>query len=141
MNLCSWLCIWLYNLCADVVHLSFYLSWQALQHCHVVIIEKSTLAINWIKMSSLQSYQHINTHWMPPLREFFRSFRRNATDGDATAVSGGLGSNIPLPSTGEEAMHRLLACRGRDPYSILGNMFNFIISQHLYNILRLKLTS
>ncbi|XP_023727745.1 uncharacterized protein LOC111875610, partial [Cryptotermes secundus] len=32
----------------------------------------------------------------------------------------GLESNISLPSTGEEAMRRLLACKGKDPYSILG---------------------
>lgn len=31
-----------------------------------------------------------------------------------------LNSNIPLPATGEEAMKRLLACKGKDPYSILG---------------------
>ncbi|XP_064626997.1 uncharacterized protein LOC135487305 isoform X2 [Lineus longissimus] len=33
----------------------------------------------------------------------------------------GLEENIPLPSTGDEAMKRLLSCsRGKDPYSILG---------------------
>ncbi|XP_055885554.1 dnaJ homolog dnj-5-like [Biomphalaria glabrata] len=32
----------------------------------------------------------------------------------------GLEENITLPSTGEEAMKRLLACKGKDPYSILG---------------------
>ncbi|GBP10397.1 DnaJ homolog subfamily C member 14 [Eumeta japonica] len=31
-----------------------------------------------------------------------------------------LNANIPLPGTGEEAMKRLLACKGKDPYSILG---------------------
>ena len=28
----------------------------------------------------------------------------------------GLKENISLPTTGEEAMKRLLACRGKDPY-------------------------
>ncbi|CAH1773039.1 unnamed protein product [Owenia fusiformis] len=32
----------------------------------------------------------------------------------------GLEENIVLPSTGDEAMKRLLACKGKDPYSILG---------------------
>ncbi|BFZ16727.1 hypothetical protein BsWGS_19766 [Bradybaena similaris] len=32
----------------------------------------------------------------------------------------GLEENISLPATGEEAMKRLLACKGQDPYSILG---------------------
>lgn len=35
-------------------------------------------------------------------------------------IHGGLETNIALPSTGEEAMKRLLACKGKDPYSILG---------------------
>lgn len=32
----------------------------------------------------------------------------------------GLDENISLPATGDEAMQRLLACKGKDPYSILG---------------------
>lgn len=32
----------------------------------------------------------------------------------------GLDENIALPATGDEAMQRLLACKGKDPYSILG---------------------
>lgn len=35
-------------------------------------------------------------------------------------IKGSLETNITLPSTGEEAMKRLLACKGKDPYSILG---------------------
>lgn len=64
------------------------------------------------------SRQYVTTHWLPSIQEFFRLFRRKATDGSGTL--GGLNANIPLPATGEEAMHRLLACKGRDPYSILG---------------------
>ncbi|KAL1494572.1 hypothetical protein ABEB36_010149 [Hypothenemus hampei] len=32
----------------------------------------------------------------------------------------GLETNISMPTTGDEAMKRLLACKGKDPYSILG---------------------
>lgn len=32
----------------------------------------------------------------------------------------GLQYNINMPMTGDEAMKRLLACKGKDPYSILG---------------------
>lgn len=32
----------------------------------------------------------------------------------------GLQHNISMPTTGDEAMKRLLACKGKDPYSILG---------------------
>lgn len=35
-------------------------------------------------------------------------------------VHNGLQHNISMPTTGEEAMKRLLACKGKDPYSILG---------------------
>ncbi|XP_049959574.1 uncharacterized protein LOC126477457 isoform X1 [Schistocerca serialis cubense] len=35
-------------------------------------------------------------------------------------IPASLENNISLPCTGEEAMKRLLACKGKDPYSILG---------------------
>lgn len=35
-------------------------------------------------------------------------------------VHNGLQNNINMPTTGDEAMKRLLACKGKDPYSILG---------------------
>lgn len=40
--------------------------------------------------------------------------------GKENKVSNGLECNISLPTTGEEAMKRLLACKGKDPYNILG---------------------
>uniref|UniRef100_A0A1B6EGV0 J domain-containing protein n=1 Tax=Clastoptera arizonana TaxID=38151 RepID=A0A1B6EGV0_9HEMI len=36
------------------------------------------------------------------------------------SMPSGLTNNISLPATGDEAMKRLLACKGKDPYSILG---------------------
>ncbi|XP_026288000.1 homeotic protein female sterile [Frankliniella occidentalis] len=41
-------------------------------------------------------------------------------EGRDSVIPGGLSHNISMPSTGEEAMKRLLACKGKDPYSILG---------------------
>ncbi|KAK3922286.1 DnaJ-like protein subfamily C member 14 [Frankliniella fusca] len=41
-------------------------------------------------------------------------------EGRESVIPGGLSHNISMPSTGEEAMKRLLACKGKDPYSILG---------------------
>lgn len=38
------------------------------------------------------------------------------TESDNGSDSSKLNSNIPLPATGEEAMKRLLACKGKDPY-------------------------
>ncbi|KAK7101105.1 uncharacterized protein [Littorina saxatilis] len=43
-----------------------------------------------------------------------------AASSDAARRRFGVEENITLPSTGEEAMKRLLACKGKDPYSILG---------------------
>ncbi|XP_041359014.1 uncharacterized protein LOC121375566 [Gigantopelta aegis] len=48
-----------------------------------------------------------------------------ASDGQSWNMDGGrkrlgLDENIVLPNTGEEAMRRLLACKGKDSYSILG---------------------
>ena len=126
MRLCGWFCLWLYNLCADVFHMSCDLSWQGLQYCRTVAWEKSILIVDWLKVRSRKGYHYVHIHWIPPMQEFFRSLRRNpAADNGTTGASGGLSSNIPLPSTGEEAMHRLLACKGRDPYSILGYFFPF----------------
>lgn len=37
-------------------------------------------------------------------------------EGRDGVIPGGLSHNISMPSTGEEAMKRLLACKGKDPY-------------------------
>lgn len=44
----------------------------------------------------------------------------------------GLKHNISLPVTGEEAMKRLLACKGKDPYSILGVFILFIFCMFVF---------
>ncbi|XP_011310557.1 uncharacterized protein [Fopius arisanus] len=49
-----------------------------------------------------------------------KSKRKEEKDDNVHWLQGGLEANIALPSTGEEAMKRLLACKGKDPYSILG---------------------
>lgn len=41
-------------------------------------------------------------------------------DENSKSSQPGLQNNINMPTTGEEAMKRLLACKGKDPYSILG---------------------
>lgn len=58
---------------------------------------------------------------------FWRSDRKSSGGGPSSTGGGGgvsfkdgfppgLDNNISLPSTGEEAMRRLLACKGKDPY-------------------------
>ncbi|CAG5116257.1 unnamed protein product, partial [Candidula unifasciata] len=46
--------------------------------------------------------------------------KKSWTSQDFLLRNVGLEENICLPATGEEAMKRLLACKGQDPYSILG---------------------
>ncbi|KOC63574.1 DnaJ like protein subfamily C member 14 [Habropoda laboriosa] len=53
---------------------------------------------------------------------FWRKIKTKSEEKEENSnwIRGGLEANIALPSTGEEAMKRLLACKGKDPYSILG---------------------
>lgn len=46
--------------------------------------------------------------------------KKETDDTNRTFKHAGLQNNINMPATGEEAMKRLLACKGKDPYSILG---------------------
>jgi hypothetical protein len=96
------------------------LIWVGLQQCRTVLWEKSFLVTEWISFQTRTCRQYVTTNWLPSIREFFRFFQRKSAD-EGSSTLGGLNANIPLPATGEEAMHRLLACKGRDPYSILGN--------------------
>jgi len=56
---------------------------------------------------------------------FWRNKRKSSIGGQSSGSGGvnfkdgfpsGLENNISLPATGEEAMRRLLACKGKDPY-------------------------
>lgn len=80
--------------------------------------------------------RHVAAHWVPPLKEFARFFWRRSEERDDAAAGGGLQANIALPQTGEEAMHRLLACKGRDPYSILGNRILRNVFSRVYGFRR-----
>ncbi|KAK6178775.1 hypothetical protein SNE40_011285 [Patella caerulea] len=51
---------------------------------------------------------------------FSNKFSYNQKPAETIKRKIGLEENIDLPSTGEEAMKRLLSCKGKDPYSILG---------------------
>lgn len=46
--------------------------------------------------------------------------KNDVEDSNRSFKHPGLQNNINMPTTGEEAMKRLLACKGKDPYSILG---------------------
>ena len=105
------------------------LIWVGLQQCRTVLWEKSSLVTEWISLQTRMCRQYVTTHWLPSIHEFFRLFQRKSAD-EGSSTLGGLNANITLPATGEEAMHRLLACKGRDPYSILGNSIWTFIFRH-----------
>lgn len=110
---------WLYNLCIDVIRMSCNLTWFGLLESRKALWEKGVMVVEWIKIKSQFSRQYVTSR-LPTLYETLGSFFRSPLADEGKNALGGLNSNIALPATGEEAMHRLLACKGRDPYSILG---------------------
>lgn len=55
------------------------------------------------------------------LHDKFKGRKKSeSTDDTPHFTHSGLQNNINMPTTGDEAMKRLLACKGKDPYSILG---------------------
>lgn len=94
---------WLINLLWDVTAMSTTL----LIHLFGEVI---TACKTWVKCARLRR---------PSL---FGSWKRGkkAPEPPPPPLPGSLQHNISLPTTGEEAMKRLLSCKGKDPYSILG---------------------
>lgn len=85
----------------------------------------------------MNSWSWIQTHWslfltsassltqkvslFAWLKAKFKGNKKSETAEDNSNFSHtGLQHNINMPTTGEKAMKRLLACKGKDPYSILG---------------------
>lgn len=103
--------LWLYRLTADVFHMSYrlllYYCLRALANGKIYFQESKILAVSyWKAFLNFLSNKRGNIGWGRSKNDRKYPF--------------GLENNIPLPLTGEEAMKRLLAGRGKDPYSILG---------------------
>ncbi|GJQ75958.1 hypothetical protein Trydic_g18013 [Trypoxylus dichotomus] len=109
---CVGFLFWLWNLVLDV----FSLSLQILRDgaCNLW----SWSIVNWavFKDTSISLLNGIRViTW---LRD---KFKKTKPKGNKRYFSrNGLQYNINMPMTGDEAMKRLLACKGKDPYSILG---------------------
>lgn len=55
------------------------------------------------------------------IKEKFKGKKKSdSAEDNSNFTHAGLQHNMNMPTTGEEAMKRLLACKGKDPYSILG---------------------
>lgn len=115
-NILTFFILWLFNLISDVCSLSLHIAhdlgtnfWTWLQTNSIEFYENS---INFLKNLRL-------INW---LYEKFKGRKKESakTEEETNFVQNGLKHNINMPTTGDEAMKRLLACKGKDPYSILG---------------------
>ncbi|XP_020285160.1 dnaJ homolog dnj-5 isoform X2 [Pseudomyrmex gracilis] len=118
---------WLLHLISDVVSMSANLVVQ-LGKCawyHILVYLKCWwvyMAVTFCKIRILNIIGKQLDSWLGSTKfAFWRKINiKKNEEKDGNWIRGGLESNIALPSTGEEAMKRLLACKGKDPYSILG---------------------
>ncbi|XP_015514371.1 dnaJ homolog dnj-5 [Neodiprion lecontei] len=120
---------WLFHLISDVVSMSANLVAQ-LGKCawfYMLIYLKYSwvyVAGTFSKVKFLNAMGKRLDSWIGWSRFAFwdklKSKKKEEQEENTNWIPGGLEANIALPSTGEEAMKRLLACKGKDPYSILG---------------------
>ncbi|XP_015601371.1 dnaJ homolog dnj-5 [Cephus cinctus] len=119
---------WLLHLISDVVSMSANLVVQ-LGKCiwfHTILYLKYSwiyIASTFSKIRFLNAVGKRVDGWFGNSRfAFWRKMKckNEGKEENTNSIPGGLEANIALPCTGEEAMKRLLACKGKDPYSILG---------------------
>ncbi|XP_046960932.1 dnaJ homolog dnj-5 isoform X1 [Vanessa cardui] len=119
--------IWFFYLLSDICRMSLHLSFDL---CTSVFTQTyvSSQAVwrsgkDWLsKLGENKYLMYIDRKFGHTKFGFWRKLKwfKKETDMDNSNDATKLNSNIPLPATGEEAMKRLLACKGKDPYSILG---------------------
>lgn len=120
--------VWFMYLLSDICRMSFHLSFDL---CTSVFTQTyvSSQAVwrstkDWMsKLSDNKYFLYIDRKFGHTKLGFWRKlkwFKKVELETDNGNDSTKLNANIPLPATGEEAMKRLLACKGKDPYSILG---------------------
>ncbi|KAJ8731773.1 hypothetical protein PYW08_014503 [Mythimna loreyi] len=120
--------VWFMYLLSDICRMSFHLSFDL---CTSVFTQTyvSSQAVwrstkDWLsKLGDNKYFLYIDRKFGHTRLGFWRRlkwFKKAEIETDNGNDSTKLNANIPLPATGEEAMKRLLACKGKDPYSILG---------------------
>ncbi|KAL0276854.1 UNVERIFIED_CONTAM: hypothetical protein PYX00_004331 [Menopon gallinae] len=122
---------WFLQLVMDVLGLSTHL---AIHMCVTILASTKTYSANLYKKlsHSIRNVDFFQRLFNAPFGRFKngdskKNKSKSEDDSDDTGeakvrrkMPRGLKHNISLPVTGEEAMKRLLACKGKDPYSILG---------------------
>ncbi|XP_071631548.1 uncharacterized protein [Temnothorax longispinosus] len=98
-------CAWYHT----ILYLKCWCMYVAVTFCKIRILNAIGKQLdNWFGSSKFAFWRKVNTK------------KNEEREDSGNWIHGGLETNIALPSTGEEAMKRLLACKGKDPYSILG---------------------
>ncbi|KAB7504422.1 DnaJ-like protein subfamily C member 14, partial [Armadillidium nasatum] len=101
--------LWLLSLVTDVAQMSY----RLFIHFSLRLFEKG-------KIYCAEAKHAFKYYWTKSIDYLFRKKSDGKKGRNDRKFPFGLENKIPLPTTGEEAMKRLLACRGKDPYSILG---------------------
>lgn len=104
---------WIFQLISDICSLSVHISQDFAVHSWNWLKDQWTfLAIITVAIIKRQKV----------LMWIWNKFKKKEEKEEKTKPlsNKGLQHNMSMPTTGDEAMKRLLACKGKDPYSILG---------------------
>ncbi|CAG9784846.1 unnamed protein product [Diatraea saccharalis] len=118
-----WFAYLLSDICGMSLHLSFDLCTSVFTQTYVSSQAVWRSTKDWIfKLKDNKYLVYIDRKFGHTRFAFWRKLKwfKKEAEIDTGNDSTNLNANIPLPATGEEAMKRLLACKGKDPYSILG---------------------
>ncbi|CAG4941210.1 unnamed protein product [Parnassius apollo] len=118
-----WFIYLLSDICGMSFHLSFDLCTSAFTQTYISSQAVWRSSKEWLsKISDNKYLLYIDRKFGHTRFGFWRKLKwfKKKSEVDSNSDSTKLNANIPLPATGEEAMKRLLACKGKDPYSILG---------------------
>lgn len=100
------------NTCTSSYVYEFYLLHVVLSRC-AVTWETSLVWLMWLRCRICGIvFWSTNDRWW----NFWSRQGSQPTKPPEPVLHGGLTNNISLPATGDEAMKRLLACKGKDPY-------------------------
>ncbi|VVD02721.1 unnamed protein product [Leptidea sinapis] len=118
-----WFLYLLSDVCRMSCHLIFDVCTSVFTQCYVSSQAVWRSCKDWLnKLGDNKYITYIDRKFGHSRFAFWRKMKwfKKEKDAESDNESNKLYSNIQLPATGEEAMKRLLACQGKDPYSILG---------------------
>ncbi|OWR48789.1 DnaJ-22 [Danaus plexippus plexippus] len=116
-----WFIFLLSDICRMSLHLSFDLCTSLFSQTYVSSQAVWRSSRDWLSRITKNKYlMYIDRKFGHTQFAFWRKLKWFKKESETDSNDTKLNSNIPLPATGEEAMKRLLACKGKDPYSILG---------------------